>query len=638
MGPQRQRMQASMIHEGILRKPVDIEMQTAQVAMPPKQNPAPSKAKELQQKALANASATKTAEKLATPVVNPAPTKPASKSGAKSGSSSKKQPNKKLSKKKRASMGVAVLGIVVCMGVGGSVYVYSQIKEITDIMDIGGIYPNISIDGVNMAGLSPEGAIALLETQYDKTNENKSLFFEYYDQIFELPLADIEWVYHLEDVVNEAYNIGKEGTKKENMGKIRELLSESYTFEIPLTYNEEILQEYVANLEEHFYKPAVDSTFTFSNGKFNVIPEQSGTAMNVELTLQNALNTLKTDITAPVEIVVETVPANILSSAYDFDTSLIGSFTTSYSTSQTNRTNLEVGSAFINGTVIQAGDTFSLAAGLKEQTAANGYVNAGVFVGGKLTEGMGGGVCQVSTTFYNAAIRAELEIVQRYGHSSTVGYVPLGMDAAIADGYKDLIVRNDTGYPIYVEAYARGGVLAVNLYGKELHQAGRTISFDTEVTSEIAKPTEKITYDSSMYDDQRVVTYSGNTGKSVAVYKTVKQDGVTVSRELFSRTTYIALADEVTVGTKSRTTASTPTASTTSTSTSTTSNSSSVSSASTTSSSSSTASTPTASTPATPTPTPEPTPAPTPEPTPEPAPLPEPAAAPLPEPAVPEDA
>ena len=174
---------------------------------------------------------------------------------------------------------------------------------------------------------------------------------------------------------------------------------------------------------------------------------------------------------------------------------------------------------------------------------------AGVYNNGKVEQGMAGGVCQVTTTLYNAALMAELEIVERHPHSMTVGYVPLGRDAAVAGNYKDLKFRNNTEYPIMIEAYAANGKLVMNIFGHEVHNAGRKVSFDTVYEATVPKPAEKITEDPERPEGEREITSKGRTGSKVSVYKTVTDGGKT-KREWFSSSSYRAVADEVTVGTK----------------------------------------------------------------------------------------
>jgi len=249
-------------------------------------------------------------------------------------------------------------------------------------------------------------------------------------------------------------------------------------------------------------------------------------------------------------IVAEVTKPDVTAEDNENITDLIGTFYTTYNYSDPNRnTNLAVGCSYINGTVLAPGEVFSANVGLGSQTAAGGYKMAGVYNNGKVELGMAGGVCQVTTTLYNAAIMAELEIVERHPHSMTVGYVPLGRDAAVAGTYKDLKFKNSTEYPIMIEAYAANGKLVMNIYGHEEHKADRKISFDTVYEATIPKPEEKITEDPERPEGEREVTSKGRTGAKVSVYKTVTEGGET-NREWFSSSSYRAAADEVTVGTK----------------------------------------------------------------------------------------
>ena len=130
---------------------------------------------------------------------------------------------------------------------------------------------------------------------------------------------------------------------------------------------------------------------------------------------------------------------------------------------------------------------------LGPQTAENGYKSAGVIENGKIVSALGGGVCQVTTTMYNAAIFAELKIVERHNHSLMVGYVPLGRDAAVAGTYKNLRFQNDTEFPVYIEAYIEDYNVVCNIYGHEIHDEGHRVDFEKVWVSTIGKPAAKIT-------------------------------------------------------------------------------------------------------------------------------------------------
>ena len=190
---------------------------------------------------------------------------------------------------------------------------------------------------------------------------------------------------------------------------------------------------------------------------------------------------------------------------------------------------------------------------LGPQTYENGYRNAAVIVNGKIEDGLAGGVCQITSTLYNAVILAELQIVERSNHSLAVSYVPLGQDAAIAGDYKDLKFKNNTDYPVYIEAYISGNKLIANVYGHEIHDSSRQVKFENVVNSVIEKPAEKVTEDNTKPKGYREVTHYGKEGKKVTTYKIVYENGKQISKDYFSTSTYRATADEVTVGTKEET-------------------------------------------------------------------------------------
>ena len=142
------------------------------------------------------------------------------------------------------------------------------------------------------------------------------------------------------------------------------------------------------------------------------------------------------------------------------------------------------GASKINGSIIYPGEEFSVHDAVVPFNAENGYELAGSYENGTTVETYGGGICQVSTTLYNAVIRAELEITERSAHSMIVSYVEPSMDAAISGEYKDLKFKNSTKYPVYIEGYTDGGIIHFNVYGKETRDANREVEFVSETTGE----------------------------------------------------------------------------------------------------------------------------------------------------------
>ena len=164
---------------------------------------------------------------------------------------------------------------------------------------------------------------------------------------------------------------------------------------------------------------------------------------------------------------------------------LLGSYTTNYSTSSAGRcANISVAAGKINGTVLYPGEEFSVGQTIGPLTAAGGYELAGAYENGQTVQSYGGGVCQVSTTLYNAVLKAELEVTQRSNHSMIVTYVKPSMDAAIAGDYKDLKFVNNLDAPIYIEGYTVGKDIYFNIYGQETRPSNRKVTYESEVVSE----------------------------------------------------------------------------------------------------------------------------------------------------------
>lgn len=290
-----------------------------------------------------------------------------------------------------------------------------------------------------------------------------------------------------------------------------------------------------------FMTQAKDASITKTDGKFVITPAESGKTVDVEAT-KNALNeALNSDLegTITVTAVVTEQEPGITTEELATIQDVLGTFSTDFSSSGASRaTNLQVGSGKINGHVLMPGEVLSGYECMHPFTTANGYRTAIAYENGRSVDSIGGGVCQISTTLYNAALMAELDIVQRQNHSMTVGYVKPSMDAAIAGTYKDLKVKNPYETPIYVEGYTSGKTLTFTIYGKETRPANRTISFESETLQRMdpGAPMEQV--DNSLAPGQRIRVQSSHTGLRSRLYKCVYVDGKLQERTLLHNDTY----------------------------------------------------------------------------------------------------
>jgi hypothetical protein len=211
-------------------------------------------------------------------------------------------------------------------------------------------------------------------------------------------------------------------------------------------------------------------------------------------------------------------------------------------------TNVEIAARHINGTVLYPGEEFSAERAVGPTTAENGFLPGDTYEGGKVVQTYGGGVCQTSTTLYNAVIRAELEVTERHNHSFLVSYVDPGFDAAISEGTLDFRFRNNTDAPVYIQAITKDGYLTFNIYGHETRPSNRTLNFESRI--EETKEVEKA-YDMDASKPVGTIETSGGIAGCVAsLWKQVYVDGVFREEEMVNSSNYQMMPLRYTAGTQ----------------------------------------------------------------------------------------
>lgn len=228
---------------------------------------------------------------------------------------------------------------------------------------------------------------------------------------------------------------------------------------------------------------------------------------------------------------------------------VLGSFDTHYSAGDPSRNNNIMNAANkINGVVLYPGEEFDTMSHLVPFTTSNGWSYAGAYLNGEVISDIGGGICQVSTTLYNAVLKAELEVTERYPHSMAVGYVQLSADAALNEGTKNLKFVNSTDAPIFIYAYASGGTMHVTIYGKEYRPAGRTVEYKNEILEVIPAGDPIETVDESQPPEYREVKQTAHTGYRAKLWKYVYENGQLTDTILVNTSSYSASPERVTIG------------------------------------------------------------------------------------------
>ncbi|WP_455034725.1 VanW family protein [Lachnoanaerobaculum gingivalis] len=382
-----------------------------------------------------------------------------------------------------------------------------------------------------------------LEKLQNKLDEKKFILSVNGEQI-ESSFSDLgASIENKEYILSEA---GKytSGNMIERFAKSAGLIENPESITPDIEFNEEALNSFFNRANSKNPNAPVNATIKRVNGAFEITPEHDGYAIDKESTVDKLkeaiLKTGEETIEAQVTKQEATVKAEDLKDIKD----VLGTFTTNYSSSTSERaTNIAVGTQKMDGVLLMPGETISGYERMQPFTIKNGYKMAKAYQNGLVVDSVGGGACQIATTLYQAALRAEVKITERKNHSMIVGYVQPSGDAAIAGDYKDIKVTNNRSTPIYVEAVTSGRNVTFTIWGKEDRSANRTIEFVSEVINETPKGK---TYKD---DPSKPVGYvrkesDGHKGRTSKLWKVVKENGVEVSRELVSSDTY-RMADDI---------------------------------------------------------------------------------------------
>lgn len=286
--------------------------------------------------------------------------------------------------------------------------------------------------------------------------------------------------------------------------------------------------------------------------------EETTTTEEETTTTEEETTTTEEETTTTTKATETTTAAETTakSSSGDFADRL-STYTTYLNTGLVNRTtNIRLATNAINGTVLQPGETFSYNTTVGPRTSARGYKDATVYTATGTEPGLGGGICQVSSTLYVACLYADMQIVTRFNHRYTVAYVPLGWDATVSYGVQDYRFKNNTDYPVKIVASLNGGSLTVSLYGTK-DGSGKTVSLETVTDASDPYKTVEIKDSSLPAGTRKTVNDTGHSGYTVRLFRVVKVNGKTTrTQENKSVYTRLDVTTKVGTGSGAETTAS----------------------------------------------------------------------------------
>lgn len=353
------------------------------------------------------------------------------------------------------------------------------------------------------------------------------------------------------DAVTEAASHAVGGNLIQQYMGLKDLEKEPVHIPLETAVDEAKVEAFVMAQCEGLMAEPQNASITRVDGKFEITPGTSGKIVDIAATSQALNEALAQADEKPVTVkaAVSVKDPDITEEQLATIGDVLGTFSTDFSSSGAARSkNLTNGAGKINGHLLMPGETLSGYECMHPFTTSNGYYTAAAYENGQVVDSIGGGVCQIATTLYNAALQAELEITQRQNHSMIVTYVKPSMDAAIAGTYKDIKVTNNYSTPIYVEGYTSGRTLTFTFYGKETRPANRKVEYVSETLSitDPGAPQQKV--DNSLPPGASRRVQSAHRGMKSRLWKVVTVDGVETERTLLNTDTYNASKAIVLVG------------------------------------------------------------------------------------------
>ena len=447
--------------------------------------------------------------------------------------------------KKKLIVVIAVFSILA-IGLGSYFgYLYSNTNKWTNL-----VYPGVKIEDVDVSGKTLEEAKVLINEKYGAEILKKNITIKTAAKAYSLDYAKLNAKYDIEEVVKKAFDYGKSNNLIEKYKIIK--AAKEYKLNLKFVYDPKPVNELIAAMKKEIDITPVDGSISFSDGKFSVVADKKGAKLNDTELSKTILSKINGDVKSPnisVDAPIEVLQANLTKEKLDTLNTKISSYTTNFSTSSYERsTNITLATKSINGKLLMPGQEFSFNQTVGQRTSARGYQVAPVIVGTKVEADFGGGICQVSTTLYNAVIRANIIASERHPHTMPSHYMGPAMDATVDWGNLDYKFVNTLAFPVYIEAYVNNKNIYFNIYSNS-SLTNRTYDMVNEVYATI-QPGVKYVDDPTMPEGQTAQEQSPSVGIKAKAYKNTYENGKLIEHKQIADDYYKPIDEIIKKGTK----------------------------------------------------------------------------------------
>jgi vancomycin resistance protein YoaR len=431
---------------------------------------------------------------------------------------------------------LVLLLLILAIGVGVGIYAYS-------VIDTDAFYPGVKINGMDVSQYTKQQAQEKISQYTQEMLDEINLNLTYKDQTWHYDATSINAQYNVEDVVNQAWQVGRTGNFIENFKEIKQVEKDGINFDLTYSYSSSMLEAELKTIADQINTQPVDAQVSFSESgdkrgeaAFEYSEDKEGVGMLVEDAMTALISQVNEKNYQTYEIPFQVLEPSVRLADVEKWTSLLGSYSTKLSNNSDRTHNVTLSSSAYDGVILLPGETYSLNESTGPRDLADGYLNAHVIEDGvRYTDAPGGGNCQTSTTLYGAVVRSDLEIVERFPHSIPSSYTALGQDATVNYPYADFKFMNNSEAPIFVDRYftQSGGYdwLNVDIYGKEKDEWD-SIDLVTKVITKGDVPPITYKADNSFTAGQinSEMSYSSRALIKVETYRVYYKDGKEVNR------------------------------------------------------------------------------------------------------------
>ncbi|PGK45845.1 vancomycin resistance protein [Bacillus anthracis] len=406
-------------------------------------------------------------------------------------------------------------GILLCLG---GVRGYQYVSKLNNQLDTTAL-PNTTFEGISLDGKNKNDIQAIINQKITELDQ-KSLTYILQNDKQTYTWKDLGINYKEKDIIDKIFK-EQEGNamNRYKMRKQAESGELKRDYKLTPQLNTTAYESFMKDKYNSALKNPINAELSIEGTTVNISQSQNGEKIDkgklTDLTTQ-AITTGTSDVTLPVTLLK---PER---STEDIQKMGIKEVIAEYSTPMAGRNgnqsyNVNKSANTLSGVIVAPDETFSFNGRVGITDAAHGYKSAAVYSQGKVIQSAGGGVCQVSSTLYSAALRADLGIVSRSNHSMPVNYLPLGQDAAVADYGPDLKFKNNTGNHIYIQAFSNGGSITTRIFGTN---TGKNVEVSSQVVSRTGDKITAVTYKKVTQNGE--VLSNGQISKSV--YKSAPKE------------------------------------------------------------------------------------------------------------------